>query len=151
MPTTTEKTVRELALENPSATRIFERLHIDYCCGGGKSLSDACLHAHVSVDDVVRALEQGSSFSRATETNLPDFAKGELGNLIEHIVTTHHAYVKQELPRLHQLLAKVVSVPWPSRRARCYLTMRPEIPCPGPWAASGRWCARSAVVIRHQS
>jgi regulator of cell morphogenesis and NO signaling len=52
----------------------------------------------------------GSNFRPATEVNLPDFANGELGNLIEHIVTTHHAYVKQELPRLHQLLNKVVSV-----------------------------------------
>ena len=104
------RTVRELATEIPNATRTFEKLGIDYCCGGSKSLSDACLHAHVSVDDVVRALEQGSSFKPATEANLPDFANGELSSLIEHIVTTHHAYVKQELPRLHQLLNKVVSV-----------------------------------------
>jgi regulator of cell morphogenesis and NO signaling len=104
------RTVRELATEIPNATRTFEKLGIDYCCGGSKSLSEACLHAHVSVDDVVRALEQDSSFSRVAEDNLPDFAHGELGNLIEHIVTTHHAYVKQELPRLQQLLNKVVSV-----------------------------------------
>jgi regulator of cell morphogenesis and NO signaling len=104
------RTVRELAIEIPNATRTFEKLGIDYCCGGGKSLSDACLHAHVSVDEVVRALEQGSSFKPATEANLPDFANGELSNLIEHIVTTHHAYVKQEIPRLQQLLHKVVSV-----------------------------------------
>lgn len=110
MNLSTTRTVRELAIEIPNATRTFEKLGIDYCCGGSKSLSDACLHAHVSVDDVVLALEQGSNFRPATEANLPDFANGERGNLIEHIVTTHHAYVKQELPRLHQLLNKVVSV-----------------------------------------
>ena len=38
----TTKTVREYALEIPAATRIFEKLGIDYCCGGGKSLADAC-------------------------------------------------------------------------------------------------------------
>jgi len=73
------RTVRELATEIPNATRTFEKLGIDYCCGGSKSLSDACLHAHVSVDDVVLALEQGSNFRPATEVNLPDFANGELG------------------------------------------------------------------------
>jgi regulator of cell morphogenesis and NO signaling len=103
------RTVRELAIEIPNATRTFEKLGIDYCCGGGKSLSDACLHAHVPVDDVLRALEQGGSFTPATEAALPDF-NGALGNLIEHIVTTHHVYVKQEIPRLQQLLHKVVSV-----------------------------------------
>lgn len=37
-----EKSVRELALENPVATRVFEKLGIDYCCGGNKTLEEAC-------------------------------------------------------------------------------------------------------------
>ena len=104
------RTVRELAIEIPNATRTFEKLGIDYCCGGGKSLSDACMHAHLPVGDVLRALEQGGSFTPATDGSLPDFTNGALGSLIEHIVTTHHVYVKQEVPRLQQLLQKVVSV-----------------------------------------
>ena len=104
------RTVRELAIEIPNATRTFEKLGIDYCCGGGKSLSDACLRAHVPVDDVLRALEQGGSFTPATAASQPDFTNGALGSLIEHIVTTHHVYVKQGIPRLQQLLHKVVSV-----------------------------------------
>lgn len=104
------RTVRELATEIPNATRAFERLGIDYCCGGSKSLRDACLHAHVAVEDVLHALEQGGNFKQAQETALPDFTTGKLAELIEHILTTHHVYVRQELPRLHQLLSKVVSV-----------------------------------------
>jgi len=104
------RTVRELAMEIPNATRAFERLGIDYCCGGSKSLRDACVHAHVAVEDVLRALEQGGHFEQTPETNLPDFTTGTLADLIEHILTTHHVYVKQELPRLHQLLNKVASV-----------------------------------------
>jgi iron-sulfur cluster repair protein YtfE (RIC family) len=42
------KTVREYALEIPAATRIFEKLGIDYCCGGSKSLADACANAGVA-------------------------------------------------------------------------------------------------------
>ena len=103
------RTVRDLAAEIPNATRAFEKLGIDYCCGGSKSLSDACMQAHVPVEDLLRALEQASSFNQPSEANSPDLA-GALCGLIEHIVTTHHAYVKQELPRLHQLLNKVVSV-----------------------------------------
>jgi len=103
-------TIRELATEIPNATRTFEQLGIDYCCGGSKSLRDACAHAHVSVDDVLIALEQGSTFKQTAEAGRPDFSNGSLGALIEHIITTHHAYVKQELPRIQQLLNKVVSV-----------------------------------------
>jgi regulator of cell morphogenesis and NO signaling len=104
------RTVRELAIEIPNATRTFEKLGIDYCCGGGKSLNDACLHSHLPIEDVLRALEEGGSFTAAAEVSQPDFTNGALGSLIEHIVTTHHVYVKQEIPRIQQLLHKVVSV-----------------------------------------
>ena len=50
------KTVREYALEIPAATRIFEKLRIDYCCGGGRSLADACTAAGVSVVEVLDSL-----------------------------------------------------------------------------------------------
>jgi regulator of cell morphogenesis and NO signaling len=104
------RTVRELATEIPNATRTFEKLGIEYCCGGTRSLRDACAHAHISVDDVLHALEQGSSDRQASGAELPDFKAGSLGDLIAHILTAHHGYVKQELPRIHQLLSKVVSV-----------------------------------------
>jgi regulator of cell morphogenesis and NO signaling len=103
-------TVREFATQIPNATRMFEKLGIDYCCGGAKSLRDACVQAHVPLDDVLRALEQDGNLTQASAPALPDFTAGGLGDLIAHILTTHHAYVKQELPRLHQLLNRVVSV-----------------------------------------
>lgn len=104
------RTVRELAIEIPNATRTFEKLGIDYCCGGSRSLRDACQHAHVTLEDVLGELGQGSSFKATPETARQDFANGTLSELVEHIVGTHHVYVKQELPRLQQLLKKVVAV-----------------------------------------
>lgn len=104
------RTVRELATEIPNATRIFEKLGIDYCCGGRKSLRDACVQADVSLDDALRALEQGSSSRQESQSPAPDFSGGSLADLIEHIVAKHHAFVKQELPRIQQLLKKVTAV-----------------------------------------
>ena len=54
MQTTTGKTVREIALEDPSSIRIFESLGIDYCCGGKRPLSDACSRANVDFDRVIK-------------------------------------------------------------------------------------------------
>lgn len=101
------KTVRELAVEMPSATRVFERLGIDYCCGGGQSLEEACGSAKIKVDDVLRALEAEAAPAATTPV---DWKGASMSKLIDHIVATHHAYVKSEVPRLEQLLAKVVSV-----------------------------------------
>lgn len=114
MPVNAARTVRELAVENPAATRIFEQLGIDYCCGGGKSLEEACAQAHLQVDEVLRKLEQGSAIKEASAAELPDFRQSSLKELIDHILTKHHVYVRQELPRIQQLLAKVVAVHGPN-------------------------------------
>lgn len=104
------RTVGELAVEIPSATRIFEQLGIDYCCGGGKSLQEACAQAHLQVDEVLRSLEQGEALAASRAAELPDFRQTSLQGLIDHILGKHHVYVRQELPRIQQLLAKVVAV-----------------------------------------
>ena len=50
-----EKSIRELALEFPAATRIFEQLGIDYCCGD-QTLEVACIRASVPVERVEESL-----------------------------------------------------------------------------------------------
>lgn len=97
------KTVRELTVELPHAVRVFEGFGIDYCCGGAKPLADACKQAKVSLDDVMQRLEEASP-ARSRDT---DWTQGSITSLIDHIVARHHTYVKQELPRLQQLIAKV--------------------------------------------
>ena len=67
MTVTSEKTVRELALENPAATRVFEKLGIDYCCGGNQSLEQACRTANLSVDEVLGSLEMADQSVRAAQ------------------------------------------------------------------------------------
>ena len=104
----TEKTVRELALENAGATRLFEKLGIDYCCGGGRTIEQACKAAHLSVDAVLEQLEapQGSSSGQKGR----NWQAEPLGDLISHIKSTHHPYVRESLTRICILLAKVCSV-----------------------------------------
>ncbi|MGZ4815089.1 MAG: iron-sulfur cluster repair di-iron protein [Terriglobales bacterium] len=99
------KTVREFALEVPQATRLFEKLGIDYCCGGGKPLTEACLQANVPLDEVLQNLSDGT----VEENESTNWKQANLSDLIDHIVTKHHGYVKQELPRLDSLMNKVAS------------------------------------------
>lgn len=109
MSVLTEKTVRELALENPTATRIFEKLGIDYCCGGNKSLEEACHAAKLPVEQVVDALavaEQSAREARADH----NWQVEPLADLVAHIKNTHHQYVRQEIARLGPLFEKVCSV-----------------------------------------
>jgi regulator of cell morphogenesis and NO signaling len=109
MSVATAKTVRELAVENPTATRVFEKLGIDYCCGGDKSLEEACAAAHVPVDDVLRSLESAEKAAQAPAAQR-NWQSELLADLIDHIISTHHKYTREELARLEPLFEKVCSV-----------------------------------------
>jgi len=103
------RTVRELATSIPEATRVFEQMGIDYCCGGLTPLADACAAANIPLERVLSQLEAAQR-QRGQSASGEDWNTTSLSRLIEHIVNTHHAYLKQELPRLEKLMAKVVSV-----------------------------------------
>src|SRR3954462_7162384 len=104
-----EKTVRELALENPSSTRVFENLGIDYCCGGNRSLREACESANLNVDQVLDSLEKVDQADRARHLQR-DWQTEPLTALIAHIQSTHHKYTRDEIARLRPLFEKVCSV-----------------------------------------
>jgi regulator of cell morphogenesis and NO signaling len=106
---TTEKTVRELALENPAATRVFEKLGIDYCCGGNKSLDEACRAANLNMDQVLDSLEMAEQSARAVQEE-HNWQTEALADLIAHIKSTHHKYTCEEIARLGPLFDKVSSV-----------------------------------------
>jgi regulator of cell morphogenesis and NO signaling len=109
MTVATEKTVRELALENPSATRVFEKLGIDYCCRGNRSLEEACRTANLKVDQVLESLANADQAGLAAQDDR-DWQTEPIAELIAHIQQTHHSYTRQEITRLGPVFEKVCSV-----------------------------------------
>jgi regulator of cell morphogenesis and NO signaling len=103
--TATTQTVREIALDQPSSIRVFEHFGIDYCCGGRKPLTEACAAGNLEVATVIAALEAAEKGPAPMGEN---WSSGSLEKLSAHIVATHHAYVRSELPRLAVLAEKVV-------------------------------------------
>lgn len=101
-------TVREIALQMPESTRVFERLKIDYCCGGNQPLADACASAGLDVDALVALLGEVAD-SKAQNATGQDFQNTSLTGLIDHIVNTHHVFTKSEMDRLEALTAKVIN------------------------------------------
>jgi len=109
MNMTAEKTVREFALENTAATRVFEKLGIDYCCGGNKSLDEACRASNLSIDQVIDSLEMAEEAAHTAQKNR-NWQVEPLADLVAHIKNTHHKYTREEMARLVPLLDKVCSV-----------------------------------------
>jgi regulator of cell morphogenesis and NO signaling len=91
---------------HPQTSRVFEALQIDYCCGGGKSLEQACWDRGLDPKQVVQQLEQAVTEDEESTENWLD---ASLSELCGHIEQMHHAYLKVELPRLTNMIAKVVN------------------------------------------
>jgi regulator of cell morphogenesis and NO signaling len=102
-------TVREVAVQIPESTRLFETLKIDYCCGGNQPLTDACEAAGVEVDNVI-AMLTALSRTDTTGKDTLDFQQLSPTELINHILETHHVFTKSEMDRLTALIAKVSTV-----------------------------------------
>lgn len=100
----TNKTVREIALEAPLTTRVFEEFRIDYCCGGRIDFAEACKNAGVDPVSVQQKLE---AVIRSSEPATDSIESRSVTELVDHIVGTHHLFTRTELGRLGPLMDKV--------------------------------------------
>ena len=96
--------VNEIALSNPAARHILEDAGIDYCCGGGKSLEEACLRANVPAAEILGKLRLNGQRIEPGEAH---WTSAPLAGLTKHIRERHHSYVRDTIPRLRGLLTKV--------------------------------------------
>jgi iron-sulfur cluster repair protein YtfE (RIC family) len=64
-----ETKVKDIALSNPAARQILEDAGLDYCCGGGKSLHEACLHADVPAEEILNRLRENSKHASPDKAN----------------------------------------------------------------------------------
>jgi regulator of cell morphogenesis and NO signaling len=102
-------TVGQLVAERPARARIFENLGIDYCCGGKKTIAEVCQKKGLDTASVLKVL--AAAEEAGLESAQPrDWLTAPLAELCDHIVQTHHTYLRRELPRLGQLVDKVAGV-----------------------------------------
>jgi regulator of cell morphogenesis and NO signaling len=99
-----ETKVKEIALSDPKAKAILEEAGVDYCCGGSRSLHDACAGANVSASELLDRLQRNRE---QTGNEDQKWISGSLADLTAHIRDKHHAYVRTAIPRVRELSEKV--------------------------------------------
>ncbi len=99
------KTLAQIVTNNYKAASIFEKHHLDFCCKGKRTLEQACSESDIKIEEVIEQLEKAGD-TNDLKTNYNELS---LAQLSEHIVSTHHNYVKNEMPALHGYLQKVAS------------------------------------------
>jgi regulator of cell morphogenesis and NO signaling len=103
---TAVKQVRDLAIEQPSSVRVFERFGIDYCCGGRKPLEQVCAEQNISLPELLEGLAEAEHRSPQP---LEPWTTRPLAELVDHIVNECHGPTRMELERLTALAHKVTS------------------------------------------
>jgi regulator of cell morphogenesis and NO signaling len=100
---TPERSLAEIVNDAPGTARILESHGLDYCCGGQRTLADACADSDVDMADVIQ------QFNRLDAEVPAEWTTMGAGELVDHLEATHHAYLHSELDRLEALTDKVVA------------------------------------------
>ena len=101
------QTVGEIAAGSLVAVNVLDKYGIDYCCAGKRPFEDVCREKGLSAASVAGEIATAAATLPAPPK---DWNTAPFGEMIRHIVSTHHAYLRLELPRVGQRLRRVVQV-----------------------------------------
>lgn len=105
-PLSVNMALAEIASSHPPLMRVLDHYGLDYCCGGKRTLAEACRQQGLDLAAVINALST-QPVELSSSPAWIDFTPVEL---VDHLEATHHSHLKQELPRLSDLAAKVSRV-----------------------------------------
>lgn len=99
-------TIGQLVAEDYRTASIFQIFGLDFCCGGNRSVEQACKEKEIDVNDVLQALNQLDK----TNPEQHNYNNWSLDFLIDYIVNNHHKFSRNKLPEIGQYAKKVASV-----------------------------------------
>lgn len=99
-----------IAKNFPKSMEVFKDYNIDFCCGGNRPLIEAIKGLNLNEVEVMNKLEEAYNKTMNLENEEVDYTKLSYSDLIDHIVNTHHAYLQVELPKIGELVNKILRV-----------------------------------------
>ena len=108
-PIDSDATLASLVTARPELASHLNQLGLDFCCGGQRRFVDAVDEQGLDLAETLAVLQ-----SVPEPADSPDVADGwnKLGmvELVDHLESTHHVYLRDALPRLDAIATKVASV-----------------------------------------
>ncbi|MCJ7756822.1 MAG: iron-sulfur cluster repair di-iron protein [Gillisia sp.] len=103
-----DETLGEIAVKDLRKAEVFKKYGLDFCCGGKKTVKQACAEKGLDVTKIEQEL-QAADKNVSNSRPLP-YNDWDLDFLADYIVNTHHSYVIKTLPDLGSFSTKVASV-----------------------------------------
>ncbi len=102
-----DETLGELAAKDIRKAEIFKKYGLDFCCGGKKTVKEACSEKGIDVTKLEQELQQAD---KVPQTRPLPYNEWPSGFLADYIVNTHHSYIRQVMPDLKGYASKVLKV-----------------------------------------
>jgi len=101
------KTIAQVVTEDISKASVFKKYHLDFCCGGGISIAEACKKNNIDAQQLVSELNTLNIAGKSQNLNFNDF---EIPFLVDYIVNVHHKYVTENIDIISEFAEKVAKV-----------------------------------------
>jgi regulator of cell morphogenesis and NO signaling len=102
--------IKDVVLAAPHRARLLDRLHLDYFCRGDRTLEEACVARGLDVGTIATVIDALDQDAKAVRHEVHDAGGAATWDLCTHLVTAHHAPLRQELWRIADLAAVVARV-----------------------------------------
>ena len=102
-----DETLGQIAVNDLRKAEIFKKYGLDFCCGGKKTVKQACEAKGIDVAKVEQELLQADK--NPVTRPLP-YNDWPLDFLADYIVNTHHTYIRKLLPEIKVYATKVAQV-----------------------------------------
>lgn len=99
--------VGEIVTRDFRAAEIFKQAGIDFCCGGGQSLEEACKEKNLNLPYLEQEL---TNLEQSSADEAHNFKEWKLDFLCDYIENTHHKTVLRLLPQLLGYTRKIAEV-----------------------------------------
>jgi regulator of cell morphogenesis and NO signaling len=99
--------VGDVASRFPATIKVFQKLGVDFCCGGRRPLAEVCSKGGPGFEALWADLEAAITGAPREALSLPDLP---LPELTAHIVARYHVWLREELERVAPMMDKVLSV-----------------------------------------
>lgn len=106
-----QETIGEMTAKDWRKAQVFKKYGIDFCCGGKKTVKQACEEKGIDFVQVEKELQQVAT--QSATGGYTNYDEWNIDFLADYIVNTHHNYTKNNLPDIRNYAAKVYKVHGP--------------------------------------
>lgn len=107
MDITKDTIIGDVVAKDYRAASVFDKVGIDFCCQGNRSIAEACEEINIDADKIIKDVNE--AMTQRNQGGI-DYRAWPLDLLADYIEKKHHRYVTQMIQEIPPYLEKIVRV-----------------------------------------